>query len=182
MRRALLIALCAASIAAAGRAEDAPSPHRSTDPDMCAVCHEPDMSLSRSKVETCTLCHAVTIHAGANQHLRAEVATVSRIVDGAPAGQPKLPLTNDGTIWCGTCHVYHDPSFSDPPWQPEGWVPPDTGFSAAVRSGILKRSEEVARSFAAPTPGLSFAARGTRALRMPVADGALCRSCHARLP
>jgi len=160
---------------------DSASPHNQTDSEICAVCHEPDMSLSRSRVETCTLCHAATAHGGSSEHLHADAARVAQAV---PAGSDpaKLPLTDDGRIWCGTCHLYHDPSLLGPPWLTQGWVPPDTGMPAAVRRGLETRANDIVRQAGEPTPGATFATKGTRALRMPVADGSLCRHCHVNLP
>ena len=159
------------------RAQDDGSPHHNLT--MCAVCHNEDMSLQRSKVETCTLCHAPTVHSGANEHLQANAASVARLAPPKDS-KPPLPLTEDGRIWCGTCHVFHDPSIDQ--WLTEGWIPPDAGLPKAVRDRITTRAAQMAQTYGVEQPGLAFAAKGTRALRLPVADGSLCRQCHGNLP
>ncbi len=163
----------------ASRAEDGASPHRGTE--MCPVCHNEDMSLSRSKLETCTLCHATTVHSGAAEHLRVEPARVARAVADKEASAVKLPLRDDGGIWCGTCHLFHDPSMGEA-WLPEGWIPPNVGFAEAVRNGVLARAEQKATTFGEDKVPIKFATKGTRALRLPVADGSLCHHCHGSLP
>jgi ribosomal protein L37AE/L43A len=182
MRRAapLLTSLTLLLAPFPARAADDASPHHNLQ--ACSVCHNEDMSLSRSKLETCTLCHAETVHGGAYQHLEAPPARVARALATRPDDKVKLPLTDDGHMWCGTCHLFHDPSISDPPWLTQGWVPPDTGLPEAVRSGVLTRAENVAKNFAAAKPDLTFADKGTRALRLPVSDGSLCLRCHGNLP
>ena len=174
--------------AAALAAEESDSPHRmvkpdgAADTDKCAACHESDMSLSRSKRETCTLCHAETLHAGAYTHLHAAPDRLKRLRSTVQAEMPELPTAEDGGIFCGTCHLFHDPRLSaDHPLagrRPAGSTP----FDKAVRSAIEAQWPVIARKYDAQQAGASFAARGTRALRLPVDDGALCRHCHGSAP
>jgi ribosomal protein L37AE/L43A len=177
---AFLLAVIATAIPFVASAQQTGSPHRSTD--TCPICHNQDMSLARSKVETCTLCHAPTVHGGSHEHLQASATSVAQALSAKPENKGRLPLTDDGRIWCGTCHLFHDPSISNPPWLSQGWIPPDTGLPDAVRDGVLRRSDRIMEAAAQPTPGVTFAKQGTRALRLPVADGTLCLQCHARLP
>jgi hypothetical protein len=132
------------------------------------------MSLQRSKLETCTLCHAETIHAGSNEHLRAGAASVKQALAGQPKGAPALPLTDDGRIYCATCHLFHDP-------KTQGWLPPGGGVAGAVRQGVVDRWAALAQQSDEKVPLGQFATKGTRQLRLPVDDGQLCRQCHGTL-
>ena len=185
MKRLLLALLIVVLCAGGGRADEVDSPHRmlkpdgSVDTDKCAACHEDDMSLSRSKLETCTLCHAATLHAGAAEHVQASAAAVARVV---PKGvEPELPLTDAGQIFCGTCHFFHDPRVSEEKQLDQSWVPPSTGLPQAVRQSLLTQWEQIAKKYDQQAPGASFATHSTRAIRLPIADGTLCRHCHASL-
>lgn len=163
-------------------AEDSASPHDmllsdgQPDTDKCAMCHEDDMTLSRSKVETCTLCHSITVHSGANEHLRAEAARVAKLVPPPEEGQPALPLTDDGRIYCGTCHVFHDPRVSEEKVLDQPWVPVSP-LAQAVREALGGRLEAAAPAHEEGAPAVKFS-DGTKRLRLPIADGALCRHCH----
>jgi hypothetical protein len=160
-------------------AQDSDSPHRSTE--MCSVCHNEDMSLQRSKLETCTLCHAQTVHSGAAEHLAVDPARIATALSGKTSNKVTLPLTEDGHMWCGTCHLFHDPSLGED-WLPAGWIPPDTGLPEAVRAGVTARWTDITKSHAQAKVEAHFAAKGTRALRLPVNDGSLCMRCHGSLP
>ncbi len=177
MRR--LVLLSAAALLAwmpPARADDSGSPHRSTE--MCAACHNEDMSLQRSKLETCTLCHGEAPHSGAAEHTRLEGARVKQALAGAKHdGGTHLPLTDEGRIWCGTCHLFHDPSLGEP-WLPMGWVPPDSNLPGAVREGVTMRWKDLAAAHGDTTVDASFASKGTRQLRLPAEDGTLCKQCH----
>jgi hypothetical protein len=160
--------VAAAPLAAAETAtpHDMLRPGGEPDTDKCAVCHEPDFSLSRSKVETCTLCHATTEHAGAAEHLRLEAARVARLVAAKQEGRPELPLTENGQMYCGTCHLFHDPRVTGEIPLEEPWVP-HGALAAAVREALSAHAG----------PGVQFA-DGTTRLRLPIADGTLCKHCH----
>jgi len=172
----------------AARAQDAGSPHEMTKADgslsmeACGVCHNEDMSLQRSKLETCTLCHAQTVHAGADEHVRANPAAVKRAVAAQPKDAPALPLTDDGHMYCGTCHLFHDPKVMEEAWLPQGWLPPDTGVSGAVRQGVIDRWETLALRSDDKRPLGQFATKGARQMRVPVNQGQLCRQCHGTPP
>jgi hypothetical protein len=182
MMRAAVVAGAFVILATAVVAQDdSGSPHKSLE--MCAVCHNEDMSLQRSKLETCTLCHAPTVHAGAAEHLRVDPARVTRALadqSGKPDPGAALPLTDDHHIWCGTCHLFHDPSIDA--WLPMGWIPPSSGMSASVRDGVTTKWGAIAAAHGESKPAAQFASKGTRALRLPVDDGSLCARCHGRLP
>lgn len=145
------------------------------DPKACLVCHQEDMSLSLSKAETCTLCHAASIHAGAEQHLRAAAASVARLIGATGA---TLPLTEDGRIYCGTCHVFHDPAISGEKALATPWVPARAGLPEAVRQSLIERWNRAAAERGEAAPGATFTTEGTTRLRLPIDDGTLCRQCH----
>jgi hypothetical protein len=178
--RILLITLALGAPAAFG-AETA-TPHDmlladgKPDTDKCALCHEEDFSLSRTKLETCTLCHATTVHSGANEHVRAEPAQVARLIPPPRQGEPVLPLTEDGRIYCGTCHVFHDPRISEEKVLDQPWVP-SSPLGQAVRESLVPRLEAIAPAQGEEAPSTKFS-DGTKRLRLPIADGALCRHCH----
>ena len=184
---AVSVGLCLALLAAASRAEDASSPHHMTKSDgslnmeTCGVCHNEDMSLQRSKVETCTLCHAQTVHAGSDEHLHVAATAVKTALAGQPKGGPALPLTDDGQMYCGTCHLFHDPKVMGEDWLAHGWLPPDTGISGAVRQGVIDRWALLAAKSDDKTALGSFATEGSRQLRLPVDGGQLCQQCHGAL-
>ena len=179
MSRILL--LCAAALLVCVRpsgADDSGSPH--TNLEMCSVCHNEDMSLQRSKVETCTLCHGETPHSGAAEHLRLEAARIKELLAGTKPAVT-LPLTDDGRMWCGTCHLFHDPSLGEA-WLSTGWLPPDSGLPGAVREGVSNRWQALASAHGDAKVDASFASKGTRQLRLPADDGTLCRQCHGGKP
>lgn len=185
---AIALSICVAAAAQPLWADDASSPHHmankdgSLDMQKCGVCHSEDLSLLQPKLETCTLCHAQTSHAGSNNHLRADPQAVkAALATDAPKGGPAFPLTDDGHMYCGTCHLFHDPSFEGEAWLATGWLPPDKGVSAAVKQGVLDRWAKLAADDGAKDPLGHFAAKGTRQLRLPVDDGQLCRRCHGAL-
>jgi len=181
-RHALVVGALLALATAAAAQDGGGSPHKGTE--MCAVCHNSDMTLQRSKLETCTLCHAQTVHAGAAEHLRIEPARVARALadqSGKPQGAVTLPLTDDRRIWCGTCHLFHDPSLGEA-WLPNGWIPPASGLAASVRTGVTAKWDAIAAAHGESKVEAEFASKGTRALRLPVEDGSLCARCHGSLP
>jgi hypothetical protein len=174
--------LLATPLPVAGGSDDG-NPHRMSNPDdsaSCAFCHQEDMRLSASLLDTCLTCHAITEHAGSQEHVRASPAAVARLqVDPLGAGaQPRLPLTPERTIWCGTCHLYHDPQVKQEALLPQPWLPPMAGMSLAVRDAVASRWGDLAAKYAQPLPVASFAERGIRWLRLPVSDGQLCAACH----
>lgn len=182
----LVVALVLLTTAGAVRADESDSPHKMVKPDgeadmdKCAACHEADLSLSRSKRETCTLCHAETLHAGAYAHFHAAPDKLTRLLSAAPAEKPELPTAEDGGIYCGTCHMFHDPRLSEE--KPLASRRPPTAFDAAVQSAIEAQWPVIAHKYDAEKAGASFADKSTKALRLPVDDGTLCRHCHGSAP
>ena len=170
--------------ATAGRADDSGSPHHMTkadgalDTDKCPLCHNEDFSLQRSKLETCTLCHAQTAHAGSDEHVRANPDAVKHALEGQQQATPALPLADDGHIYCGTCHLFHDPQVASEDWLATGWVPPAAGVSGAVRQTVIDRWAAVASQSGNKEAIGHLATDGTRQLRLPVAEGQLCLRCH----
>jgi len=185
---AVALAFSLSFVPAAVHAEDEGSPHHMTKPDgslnmdICGACHNPDMSLQRSKLETCTLCHAPTVHAGSNEHLSGSPAAVKSALAQQPKGAPALPLTDDGHIYCGTCHFFHDPKVMEEKWLTQGWLPADAGVSGAIRKGVIDRWAALAATAGEKDELGQFATKGTRQLRIPAEGGQLCRQCHGTPP
>jgi len=168
----------------AADAEDSGSAHHMTksdgslDMETCGACHNEDMSLQRSKLETCTLCHGQVVHGGSDEHVRADPTAVKQLLAGQPADAPVLPLTEEGKIYCGTCHLFHDPKVMSEEWLKEGWLPPDRGVSGAVRQSVIDRWAALAAASKETDALGEFATKGTRQLRIPIDQGQLCRHCH----
>ena len=185
--RWLAIVLVLLGAAGVVRAQDDGSPHHMVKPDgeadmdKCAACHESDLSLSRSKRETCTLCHAETLHAGAYLHLHASPDKLKHLLSAAHEEKPELPTAEDGGIFCGTCHLFHDPRLSeDKPLVTRREAP--SAFDKAVQNAIEAQWPAIAQKYDAQKAEASFASKATKALRLPVDDGTLCRHCHGNAP
>jgi hypothetical protein len=177
-------AVCAALfVATVSFAQSPDSPHYmrtkggEADSEKCSACHEEDMSLSRTKLETCTLCHATTVHSGAAQHLEAPAASVQQRL-AASKQKSEWPLTEEGQIYCGTCHLFHDPAVLGEPWQSESPLPPAAGLAEAVRRARSEQWPGLASKYEEVEAGARFSQDGTRALRLPASDGTLCKHCH----
>lgn len=179
----LALLLCAAPLRVVAGDDDDSNPHHMSGPDdeeSCGFCHEEDMSLSASLLDTCLSCHSLTEHSGSQEHVRASAADVARLrpTPVKAGAEPTLPLTEEGTIWCGTCHLYHDPQVNEEALLSESWLPPTTGVAGAVRDAIASRWGELAGKYNQPLPVASFAKQGSAWLRLPVSDGQLCVECH----
>lgn len=167
------------AFAPAPRADDDENPHRMTLPDgepdleKCDACHDDDLGLLEPKEELCLLCHSVTEHAGSAEHGAARPGDLERIAPEAKSAAFPLPLTDDGGIYCGTCHLFHDPGDEQEPWLAAGAPARTTAFAVAVRADVERERDRVAGPKAA-----HFVAQGSRALRKPVTDGSLCLTCH----
>ena len=168
--------------------EESDSPHRvlkpdgETDTEKCGICHQGDMSLSQPKSEICKMCHAVTIHSGAAEHLQTSPTVLARLLPAKKEGATELPLTEEGGIFCGTCHLFHDPRVVQEKGLTQSWVPPATGLAGAVRTSLATQWNRVASKYGESGPGAKFSSKSTRALRLPVSDGSLCRTCHGNPP
>lgn len=189
MRRPLALLLggwLVVAVAAHAQEEGSP-PHHMTkangelDMDVCSACHTKDMSLERPLLETCTLCHSQTSHAGSDEHVRAEPAAVKQSLAARPKDAVALPLSEDGHMWCGTCHLYHDPKVMQEDWLKKGWVPPESGLPGNVRQAVLDRWAALAAKADDKSPLGRFKAKGIQ-LRLPVSEGQLCRQCHEKMP
>jgi hypothetical protein len=182
--RSVLLALLGLLLPCSGAA-DGERVHRMVDEkgklDMaaCSVCHDDALQLSLPKDETCTLCHSASVHAGSASHLNAKPAQVARLLATRREGAAAIPLTDDGRMYCGSCHLFHDPAVAGEKWLAEGWLPPSSGLALAVRQSLSERFESLAGAHGQTAPLAKFATSGTRALRLPVADGRLCLRCHA---
>jgi hypothetical protein len=87
-------------------------------------------------------------------------------------------LTESGTIYCGTCHLFHDPALSEDKPLPMGRAGDQTTFAKAVRESLRDRVAATAERRGVAAPLADFPAKGTTALRLAVDDGTLCRTCH----
>ena len=155
-------------------------PDGSADMSKCSLCHDESFALARSKAETCTLCHAETMHSGSLEHLRAGPAAVARLLP-ATDGKVAWPLTDDGNIYCGTCHLFHDPGLKLGKEQAleATWVRSSSGVANAIRIARTTRADALAAEVEGAEKWGGFSAKGTRMLRLPAGDGSLCRHCHA---
>lgn len=182
---ALLVLLLLAGRAWGDDAEvDDSNPHHMAGPDddsSCSFCHEEDMSLTQSPLDTCLVCHSATEHAGSVEHLRVKPAQLPTPQPTPGAEAAHLPLTDAGEMWCGTCHLFHDPQVNEEALLSESWLPPTTGLSGAVRAAVAGRWEKLAETYDQKLPVASFATSGTAWLRLPVSNGALCLECHRGL-
>lgn len=188
-RKLLALTLLAALVlplrALADDADDEQNPHLmvmkdgSPNTDKCGFCHNDDLTLARSKEETCTTCHTIAQHGGSMSHVQVKAQDVKRIVPANKPGGMEFPLTDGGGIYCGTCHLFHDPAgvVDGNKWLPAGCPQSTTPFSAAVREQLDHYRDSVADAQAAHSVKV-----GTRALRLPVCDGALCAHCHGEKP
>lgn len=193
MKRIAAFLLGASLLLAAGRPGDAlasgpgGSPHLMTKPDgsldkkACKACHTADMGLVGKKADSCILCHGASPHSGAMEHMQANPAKVADLLSTRPKGGPALPLAENGGIWCGSCHIFHDPKVLGEKWLEHGWVPPDSGLPGVVRDGVVRRWDAILAARGAKGPAGSWATEGTRQLRMPYEGGVLCLQCHGGL-
>jgi hypothetical protein len=181
----LVFMLCA-SLSVAGLASaQGFNPHEmmqadgSADTSKCSLCHDPSFALARSKAETCTLCHSESTHSGSAEHLRAGPAAVAGLIP-AKEGKPSWPLTEDGHIYCGTCHLFHDPALKMGPdlALDVAWVRPTTGLPYALRLAKTEEADQLVAKVDGVEKWGEFSATGSRMLRGPVGNGSLCRHCH----
>ena len=182
MRTVLLSMLAFLLWVVPAAAQDSDSPHHMLKPDgeldaeKCSVCHEEDLSLSRSKLETCTLCHSLPVHSGAAEHVDVPAANVKQLLSARTEPAPDLPMRDDGGIYCGTCHLFHDPSIEER--LPSPWLPPSTGLSETVRQSLQEKWPDLAAKYEEKSAEAHFMTKGTTALRLPIDDGRLCLHCH----
>jgi hypothetical protein len=156
-------------------------PDGTLDMDICGNCHEEDnKTLSRSKLETCTLCHDETPHSGAIEHQRASAAAVAKRLPSGE-GALKFPLTEEGTIYCGTCHLFHVPALGEKPPLAVGWFPAPEGLAGKVKESLEAKLGSVAEKYGKESADAHFATDPVLRLRLPIADRALCLHCHGDL-
>jgi hypothetical protein len=182
-----LVILAVSLVIAPVLAQDESSPHHMVGADgqldmsKCAFCHNDDMTLARPLGELCTSCHSENLHAGALRHLQATAEALARLHPANGKEEIKLPLTEDKRIFCGTCHLFHDPAVGGEEPLPKPQLPPSTGLSGAVRAKLQEWLKAIAQRQGATEVGATFASKGTTALRLPVEDDALCRYCHGKV-
>lgn len=155
-------------------------PDGEPDEEKCAVCHDEDMDLLASKEETCLGCHDRMLHSGSAEHLAAPAEQVAVVVPTPPPGQEEkslFPLAEDGRMYCGTCHLFHDPRVSGETLVPVRQLPAHA-VAQAVRRAVLLRCEN---AIGAPERAqVSFAPQSTGFLRLPIDNDDLCTACHRR--
>lgn len=181
----LVVVLGACLSVAGGALAQGFNPHEmmkedgSADTSKCSLCHDQSFALARSKAETCTLCHSEFTHSGTAEHLRASPAEVSRLIP-AKDGKPSWPVTEEGHIFCGTCHLFHDPALKMGPEMAldVAWVRPTTGLPHALRLAKTEEADELVAEVDGVEKWGGFSTTGSRMLRRPVGDGSLCRHCH----
>jgi hypothetical protein len=180
MIRILLLLLALLLGAPTLSAQDDANPHLMLDkdgePDLdkCGFCHDDDLSLLQAKEENCLTCHSATEHGGADEHLRAKGDAVAALLPKWKDDE-SLDFTDAGGVYCGTCHLFHDPNDASEPWLQDQAGKPATEFSAAMRRALETYRDSIAGPDAA-----HFGDKPTRALRLPAHNGALCVHCHSQ--
>lgn len=182
MKRVAWTAVLLLWLAAVAVADD-DSPHQMIKPDgepdteKCAICHNKDMDLLQGKLETCTDCHDLTVHSGAAEHLRVNADSVKAHLPVKGEGVIELPLAENGKIYCGTCHLFHDPRVDDVRPVPARLLSASP-IAAAIRAATAARWAKLATQYGQAEAGASFAHDSTATLRLPIDEGQLCRHCH----
>lgn len=130
---------------------------RSGSQESCALCHEEGGALKSEPAKTCEGCHYRDSHAGTAEHLV--------VLDGdmaAFATQAGLPLA-EGRATCNTCHDSHPAGSTEhrPAATPHPAVPADWQSTLLAGQPVLGNSDT---------------------LRLPLADGQLCKACHGTGP
>ncbi len=179
----LLLLFCPTAGIRAESATESENPHWMLRPDgepdeeKCAVCHNEDMDLLASKEETCLSCHDRTLHSGSVEHLDASAEQVAAVLPTPVPddSQRNFPLAEDGRMYCGTCHLFHDPRVAEETLAPIRPLP-SHHLARAVRGSALIRCEESLHG--RDTASVSFAARSTGFLRLPIDNDELCVACH----
>lgn len=155
--------------------------HQAMDParpaSTCAFCHldapSPEARVGDLRIPSitvCTACHTTNVHAGAAAHVGKVPARMHQ-----KAHEARLPLAEDGTMGCVTCHDPHPVGVRpgselrgywigkevvDPTWKREVLEP-----SLQADARILGTSLETV------TVDRDF-------LRLPARNGRLCLVCH----
>lgn len=174
--------LCAAT---ALRAAEDENPHWMLRPDgepdeeKCAICHNEDMDLLSSKEETCLSCHDRTLHSGSVEHLRAAAVQVQRRLPSKEQSGVEFPLAEDGRMYCGTCHLFHDPRVAEETLAPPRSLP-EGGLAARIRQETEGRAATVLRARPEVEAQISFAPKSTGFLRLPIDENQLCIACHRK--
>lgn len=162
-----------------------PAAPRSPDDESCTACHRtnPDTGalpqsarLRSAAAEACDTCHVRDPHLGAGSHLGKKVEAA--MLDRIPA---ELPLDNDGTIACWTCHDVHGPPAEGASPVGRRWLG-NRVFADALRT--LASTEDWVEALPAEArwPGQTGPDRADPLLALPTADGTLCEACHGDGP
>ncbi len=183
----LLLFLIPGLWAAEMRAEDEDNPHwmlradGEPDEEKCALCHNEDMDLLASKEETCLSCHDRTLHSGSAEHLEVSPERVAALLPPRvepEEAQQNLPLAEDGRMYCGTCHLFHDPRIAEEILAPVRPLPSHS-VALAIRRATLARCQDLTRE--GSSAEFSFAPQNTAFLRLPLAEDELCVACHRQV-
>ncbi|GIW44491.1 MAG: hypothetical protein KatS3mg077_1773 [Candidatus Binatia bacterium] len=154
-------------------------PNGEPDEEKCAVCHDEDKNLLSSKEETCLSCHDRTLHSGSAEHLRATAAEVEPLLPSQERHGVEFPLAEDGRMYCGTCHLFHDPRVDEVTLAAPRSLPP-AGLAKEIRQAIEKKIQGTVGTQPGAELEWSFAPQSTGFLRLPIDDNRLCTACHEK--
>lgn len=144
----------------------------------CDFCHlEPADPSQRvgpmrlASVDLCKACHSTAVHAGAAVHVGKVPAAMQQ-----EATEARLPLAEDGTMGCITCHDPHPAGVREETRLRTHWIGKETVDAAW-------RDEVETPSLTARGEALGLRLSGVTVepdlLRLPVRNGRLCLACHS---
>ncbi|MCX8071177.1 MAG: hypothetical protein N3C12_01815 [Candidatus Binatia bacterium] len=155
-------------------------PDGEADEEKCAICHDEDKNLLSSKEETCLSCHDRTLHSGSAEHLRATAAQVERLLPPKEKVRLEFPLAEDGRMYCGTCHLFHDPRVDEVTLAAPRTLPSE-GLAMEIRQALEEKIHALLATRAeAGDVEWSFAPKSTGFLRLPIGGNELCVACHEK--
>lgn len=154
-------------------------PDGEPDEEKCAICHDEDKNLLASKEETCLSCHDRTLHSGSAEHLRASAAAVQALLPPKERVGVEFPLAEDGRMYCGTCHLFHDPRVDEVTLAAPRTLPSE-GVALEVRLAVEKQIRALLHARPELQVEWSWAPKSTGFLRLPLTDSELCVACHEK--
>ncbi len=149
------------------------------DEEKCAICHDEDKNLLSSKEETCLSCHERTLHSGSEEHLRASAAQVQTLLPPKGKYGVEFPLAEDGRMYCGTCHLFHDPRVDEVTLAAPRTLPSE-GIAWEIRQAVERQVRAILALRPESEVQWSFAQESTGFLRLPLTESELCVACHER--